>query len=122
VYPLAGRSLTPLLSGRSELVYGESEPIGFEFVGNSALIMGEWKILRLNEFFGDGMWHLYNIEKDPGEKNDLSQEHPEILVQMQASYLQYIEDKGVIFPESSYFDNWINGEEQARQLLTESME
>jgi hypothetical protein len=103
-------------------VYSESEPIGFEFVDNGALIMGEWKILRLNEFFGDGVWHLYNIEKDPGEKNDLSEEHPEIMARMQLAYLQYMEDKGVILPESSYFDNSIDGEEQARQLLTESME
>jgi hypothetical protein len=28
----------------------------------------------------------------------------------------------MILPELSYFDNWIKGEEQARQLLTEPMQ
>jgi hypothetical protein len=44
------------------------------------------------------------------------------MARMQQAYFQYIEHNGVILSELSYLDNWINGEEQARQLLTEPMD
>jgi arylsulfatase A-like enzyme len=46
VYPMEGQSLTPLLSGRSERIYSESQPIGFEFVDNGADAAGILSIYR----------------------------------------------------------------------------
>ena len=46
VEPMIGRSLMPIIDGRSERIYGERDPIGFELGGNSALFLGDHKLVR----------------------------------------------------------------------------
>lgn len=45
-----------------------------------AVRQGKWKLLR---HLADQPWELYNLDKDPGETNDLANKHPEIVDQMQ---------------------------------------
>ncbi|MEL7036727.1 MAG: arylsulfatase [Cyanobacteria bacterium J06592_8] len=98
IYPLNGRSLEPVLSGESDRVYTEEDSIGFELFGfgNSALIQGDWKILRLIEPWGDGEWKLFNIRQDPRELTNLAQQEPERLQEMIRLYEQYEQEKGVV--------------------------
>ncbi len=98
IYPMEGRSLEPVLAKTSDRVYNEEETIGFELFGygNSALFQGDWKIVRLIEPWGDGQWKLYNIRQDPRELIDLSEQYPERLKAMIASYEEYAQEKGVI--------------------------
>ncbi|MBT3482074.1 MAG: sulfatase-like hydrolase/transferase [Opitutales bacterium] len=62
-------------------------------VHNSAIRKGNWKLVRLNEKLESGdrpsPWHLYNLAKDIGEQNDISEKHGEIVKEL-----------------SSLFDNW----------------
>ncbi len=98
IYPMAGRSLEPVLAGKSDRVYSDEEGIAFELFGygNSALFQGDWKIVRLIQPWGDGQWKLYNIRQDPRELTNLSEQYPERLKVMMDLYEQYEQEKGVI--------------------------
>jgi len=106
VYPIEGRSLMPLLQGDSDKVYRDTDALGFEFVGSDALIQGDWKILRINDYFLDGKWRLINLKDDPAEMVDLSQRYPERLAQMKKAYQKYQKDKGIIPLPADYFESW----------------
>jgi arylsulfatase A-like enzyme len=101
---MQGRSLRPLLEGKTNLIHDENDPIGYEVIGNgnSALFLGDWKILKLKPPFGDGEWKLFNISEDPRELNDLSKKYPERLAKMISLYDAYEKDKGVVPIERLY--------------------
>ncbi len=107
IHPPMGKSIRPLLEGKSERIYGEGEYIAFELFGNKALLMGDWKIVQLNEPFGDGKWRLYNTNQDPSELNDLSEQEPELMQKMISLYEKYAEDVGVIPPEGFTISPWV---------------
>ena len=102
VEPIIGRSLLPLARGEVDRVYGETDSIGFELIGNSALFQGDYKIVRNRPPVGDDRWHLYNIVKDPGETQDLGEAMPERLQQMLAQYEDYVEKNGVLPVPADY--------------------
>ena len=41
-------------------------------------------------------WGLYNMATDPGEVNDLSKEHPEIVEKLLVAWEKYVEENNVI--------------------------
>ena len=45
---------------------------------------------------GDGRWRLFKLADDPGETADLSQAHPEILVELIADFDDYALEMGVL--------------------------
>jgi arylsulfatase/uncharacterized sulfatase len=96
VEPMIGRSLLPLVRAEAERVYGPDEPIGYELAGNSALFLGDYKLVRNRLPVGDDQWHLYDIVADPGETLDLAGEMPRRFAQMLAQYEQYAADNGVL--------------------------
>ncbi|MCX7173854.1 MAG: arylsulfatase [Proteobacteria bacterium] len=62
VYPLAGRSMLPLLSGTSSQIRGDDDTYGMEIVGRYALIKGDWKIIWVDKPWGTGDWELFRLE------------------------------------------------------------
>lgn len=98
IIPMQGRSLRPILEGKAQQVYGPNDPVGFELfgTGNSALIMGDWKILKLAPPWGDNKWKLFNLRQDPRELNDLSKSNPEMFNKMIGLYEKYEKEKGVV--------------------------
>ncbi len=86
-----GVSLVPLLKGENAL---DREAIFWHYphYGNqggtpgSSIRMGAYKLI---EFFEDNRVELFNLETDPGEKHDLSQEEPELAQDMKATLLQW---------------------------------
>jgi arylsulfatase/uncharacterized sulfatase len=119
---MTGRSLLPLLSGETDRLYGPEESIGYELAGNSALFMGDYKIVLNRGPVGDGKWHLYNIVTDPGEARDLAGEQPELLEKMLAEYQRYVEENNVLpVPEgySQLLQVTLNGirERAGKQIL-----
>lgn len=98
IYPMDGRSLQPMLAGKSDRVYNEKDSVAFELFGygNGALFQGDWKIVKLIPPWGDGQWKLFNIRQDPRELTNLSQQYPDKLKEMIALYEQYEKEKGVI--------------------------
>jgi arylsulfatase A-like enzyme len=97
---LDGHSLVPLLSGKGEFpkdrslywhfpVYlqnyageeDQSRDAKFRTRPGTVLRKGKWK---LHEYFEDGALLLYDLEKDPGETNDLAAEKPKKLQALKA--------------------------------------
>ena len=93
---LAGRSLLPALMDPSQRVRPADEPLGYELSGNQALFKGDLKLVRNITPVGDGLWHLYDIRKDPGETMDLQQQLPEAFQAMQRDYDAYAKTHGVL--------------------------
>ncbi|MEL6206297.1 MAG: arylsulfatase [Pseudomonadota bacterium] len=90
-----GRSLTPVLSGKTDSVYSDSDPFAIEVSGTAALYRGNWKLTKTPDPFGDGQWHLYDIVADPGETTDLAAAEPALMQDMIAEYESYADEVGV---------------------------
>ena len=103
VEPMDGRSLLALLQGKAARVYGPTEAVGYELSGCQAVFKGAYKLIKNIPPLGDRQWHLYDLEKDPGEANDLAATHPELVKEMQADYAAYAKANGVL-PVPDDFD------------------
>jgi arylsulfatase len=99
VAPLDGRSMLPYLQGRSDRVHGVDEAVGWELFGQRALRQDHWKIAWISKPNGSSDWELYDLERDPGERHDLSEDDPQRLRNMIRLWDQYARDKGVILHE-----------------------
>lgn len=114
VEAISGRSLLPLIEGRVDRVYGEQEPIGYELAGNAALFQGDYKIVINRGPVGDGVWHLYDIARDPGETEDLAARMPQRLQSMLALYDDYVAQNNVLPVAGEY--------SQERQVLINGLQ
>jgi len=79
---LDGISILPLLTGgaqtnRHDYFYWEFHERGFQ----QALRRGEWKVLRPQ---AEAPLALYHLKTDPGERQDVAEQHPEIVAQLEA--------------------------------------
>jgi uncharacterized sulfatase len=79
---LDGISVLPLLTGgaqtnRHEYLYWEFHERGFQ----QALRRGEWKALRPQA--GEPL-ELYNLKADPGERQNVAEQHPDVVAQLEA--------------------------------------
>lgn len=101
-----GRSLRPVLSGARERTYREDETVGVEVAGNLALFRGTYKLVYNAGKYGDGVWHLYDLARDPGEASDLARLEPERLAEMIGAYRKYKERSGVLDLPSGYDVEW----------------
>lgn len=98
VAPIRGKSWVKYLSDPSSVdkIHEKDETIGWELFGHGALRKGDWKITFLAKPFGDEVWKLYDIKKDPGETKDLSEEFPEKYKELLADWDEYAESSQVI--------------------------
>ena len=90
--PLAGKSLVPLLTGKSNEV-DRGEPLFWERAGNRAVRKGNWKIVSTYPSY---KWELFDLSNDRGETTDLSSKFPEIVDQLSVEYNQWAEKTGVV--------------------------
>ena len=93
---IIGKSLKNSLAGSNTENYMETESIGLEVTGNSALFKGNFKIVRNRPPNGSNTWNLYNLYNDPGETLDLAQLMPEKLDELIKDYEVYVKKNGVI--------------------------
>lgn len=97
-----GRSALALLSGDDEFVYAENEAVGFELFGQSAVFMGDWKLIQMRPPFSDREWHLYNVKQDPHELINLVDTEVDVFRKMKAALIKYEKDNGVIKPPEDW--------------------
>lgn len=108
VKPFTGRSMAPLLTGESGEIYGPTDTVGFNTSGQAALFRGKYKLVRTLPPHGDSVWRLFDIEQDPGETKDLSDELPDIKSELKSEYDQYAERVGVLeLPEGYQVEDQI---------------
>ena len=93
---IIGKSLVNNLAGADKKNYSDSESIGLEVTGNSALFKGYFKIVRNRPPNGQNKWELYNLANDPGETLNLADSMPKKLNELIKDYDVYVEENGVI--------------------------
>lgn len=94
--PITGRSLLPLLSGETEIVYGPEDAVGFSTSGQAALYRGRYKLVRNLPPHGDSTWRLFDLTEDPGETDDLSDALPDLKAELMEEYRAYADRVGVL--------------------------
>ena len=101
VETIEGADFSEFLAGASSPVHDDSDPIGYELGGNSALFKGDYKVVINRTGQGETAWHLFNIRIDPGETRDLAQQQPVLLEEMIADYENYVQANNVLpMPEN----------------------
>jgi arylsulfatase len=106
IIPPSGVSLRPFLAGEESSPRTEEEWVAFELFGNSYVVAGDYKLIRMRPgMYGDGKWHLYNIKKDPGETRPLETEQPKRFQKMLGFYERYAKEKGVV-PVADDWNPW----------------
>ncbi len=83
ITPLRGESLVPVFTANDPSVNGRQNPLFWEWRGSQAMRLGNWKIVRNSR---NTDWHLYDLENDPTEINDLSRENDAIIHRMDSMY------------------------------------
>jgi arylsulfatase A-like enzyme len=89
---LPGKSLVPVLTGKTEQVE-RGEPIFWERAGNRAVRKGNWKLVSTYPGY---KWELYDLQKDRGETTDLAASRTEIVNELSADYFRWAEKTGVV--------------------------
>jgi arylsulfatase A-like enzyme len=90
-HPIDGVSLASILAGdasepiRDALYFRYQNPRGVE---QRAMIQGGWKYLLDKT----GKEHLFNLDADPAESNDLAEDDPERLTAMKEKYWWWLND------------------------------
>ncbi|MEM7019761.1 MAG: hypothetical protein AAF512_20790, partial [Pseudomonadota bacterium] len=92
-----GQSLQAVWTGQQ--AKSGRELIVAELFGNHAVRRGKWKLSYIARPPGNGNWELFDMENDPGETQDLAEQHPKVLKELLAEYETYKKEKGVIHPE-----------------------
>ncbi|QEU58928.1 hypothetical protein KDRO_B01930 [Kluyveromyces lactis] len=105
VHEPRGLSWIPFLKKESERIYDDTRVTGWELFGQRAIRQGPYKGVYIPPPFGPGHWLLFNIDEDPGETRDLSEEHPDILEKIIDHWSVYKAETGLIELEDSAFDN-----------------
>ena len=99
------RQILPLVEGKTEAVHSDDAVFGWEVFGHLGVRQGDWKLLRLVTDTPEPMqtppleadrWGLYNMATDPGEVNDLSKEHPEIVEKLLVAWEKYVQENNII--------------------------
>jgi len=63
------------------------------------LRQGPWKITQLNRPFEESGFALYNLDADPGEVTDLSDQYPEKRRELIALWNKERQARGIILPQ-----------------------
>jgi arylsulfatase A-like enzyme len=77
-----GIDLIPMLSKKQPF---PNRSLTWRFWRQSAIRSGNWKLLK----FGDRATYLFDLSKDPGEKNNLLKEQPEIAAKLGAELAEW---------------------------------
>ncbi|MEM7455920.1 MAG: sulfatase-like hydrolase/transferase [Planctomycetota bacterium] len=81
--PLDGRNIWPVIDGEQEL---RNSPIGFQSGSQQAVIDDRFKLVRKKT---DNPWQLFDINDDPGESTDIAADHPDVVQQMEALFMDF---------------------------------
>lgn len=102
IHACIGKSLLPVIQGKEEQVH-KNQGYGWELFEMKAYIKDNWKLLRLPFPLGTGNWQLYNLDTDPCETTDLSDQYPDLKKELLAGWEQYAKENGV-YNHNGHYD------------------
>ena len=102
--PLDGKSWTPVLAGKQESVRTDEDYLGWEIFGNHAVRQGDWKLRWQARPYGKGDWELFNLVRDPAEREDLAARNPGKVKELLAVWDEYAKANNVILPNRTMFE------------------
>ena len=91
------------LNGKAKVVHKDDTAVSWELFSMRADRKGDFKLLWLPEPYGTGDWQLYDLDKEPGELNDLSAHYPKLHIEMTEIWNRYSQETGVILPSPPIF-------------------
>lgn len=92
ITPYEGVSLLPAFEGKAD----KGHNVLFNEHFNARYVRdGNWKLVSLSS---DSTWHLYKINEDETELNDLAKQHPEVVSRMTAQWREWANTHNV-FPK-----------------------
>lgn len=114
VAPMYGRSLKPMLTEQTlQPVRTGMDALCFEMMECRSVICDDWKLVWVAPPYGAGdRWRLYSLADDPRELNDLSQEFPDKVTQLEgqwnayAAYVGYIPSDGTSMVQEHGIDRF----------------
>jgi arylsulfatase A-like enzyme len=98
VKPLLGKSLIPLLSGKSNSAHDSTYVFGLEHRGYAMIRKGDWKIVNIERPFLVENFQLINLKTDLAEQIDLKEFYPEKYQEMLAEWASFSKEVGVVIP------------------------
>lgn len=90
VNQLPGLSLKKLLFEKVEVA--QDRALFWEWAGNRAVRRGKWKLVSVSPYY---QWELYNLEEDPGERNNQAQRNTKLVGDLSTLYFAWAEENGV---------------------------
>ena len=99
--PPRGKSMMPFLSTQAESIREQDDYLAWEFFDWNAVRTEAWKATWIREPFGSGDWQLFDMAVDPGESNDVSAQHPEVMQELADKWDVYADEVGIVPREVS---------------------
>ena len=96
ITPYKGASLLPWLTKKQNFIHDEDYVMGWELFGRCAVRKGKWKMSKIEPPFGKGAFELFDLEEDPTESQDLSNQYPDKYLEMLGHWKAYVKENGVI--------------------------
>ena len=94
IKPIRGLSWVPWMNSDAARVYSPQRAVGSELLGGRALRKGDWKLVDL----GDRRWRLFNLARDPGEVEDLSDTETDKKAELVEAWEGYAAEVAVVLP------------------------
>lgn len=94
ILPMEGKNLLSILQGKELPVH--QQPIFWEHEGNSAVRLGNLKLVCEYQDGKPRKWELYDLEKDRSELHDLSSSMPQEVAKLAKAYDEWAGRVGVV--------------------------
>lgn len=94
--PMLGESCLSYLNGKTNVIHSKNYVYGMEHNGQCFIIKGSWKITNVQKPFDENAFALYNLDKDPGETNDVSKLNPKKYKELLHEWELFKKKTGVI--------------------------
>ncbi|RRN78040.1 arylsulfatase [Pseudoxanthomonas sp. SGD-10] len=90
ITPTEGTSLVPVFQNKK---WKGHEALFFEHEGNRAVRQGDWKLVSE---YPENRWQLYNLKSDRTELENIADNHPAKVKELEKLYLKWADRAGVI--------------------------
>ena len=117
VAAVTGRSFARILGTDASPVYPEDHVFALEMHGSRSVLQGRYKLVweqpAVNTWWPFEVpehwysWQLFDLQADPGERNDISADHPEVMRQLLDAWDDYAETNQVVREvRINQFERW----------------